>query len=122
MGVFINVSNHPSSKWGEKQRNAAREYGDIMDIPFPEVDPEAGTEKISDLAETYLKKIIEVENPVVMIQGEFTFSYALIRRLRENGITAVAGCTRRKAEEQVMPDGTTVKNSFFEFVGFREYE
>ncbi len=122
MGVFINLSNHPSSKWGEKERNAAREYGDIMDIPFPEIDPEASAEKISDLAEIYLKKIIEVDEPVVMIQGEFTFSYALIRRIREKGITAVAGCTKRKVEERVMPDGTAVKNSVFEFVGFREYE
>ena len=120
--MFINVSNHPSDKWSDQQLLAAREYGGIIDIPFPQIDPETSTGDISALAHDYMLKIEGYRDAVVMVQGEFTFSYALIKRLREKNIIVVAACTRRKAEEQVMPDGTTLKNSIFEFGGFREYE
>ena len=36
--MFINFSNHPSDAWGEVQLNAAMEYGDVMDVPFPAVN------------------------------------------------------------------------------------
>ena len=120
--MFINVSNHPSDSWSDQQLLAAREYGVIIDIPFPQIDPDTSTVEISALAHEYMLKIEEYRNAVVMVQGEFTFSYALTRRLREKDIIVVAACTRRKAEEQVMPDGTVLKSSIFEFGGFREYE
>lgn len=122
MKKFLNISNHPSGRWTERQLEAAKGYGDIIDIPFPQIEPEAGTEDIALLAEEYLRKIEPHEVSAVMVQGEFTFSYALIKRLRKMNITVVAACTKRKVEEQILPDGAVVKNSIFEFCGFREYE
>ena len=35
---FVNISNHPSSKWGDAQKGAALRMGygiELFDIPFP---------------------------------------------------------------------------------------
>lgn len=49
---FINLSNHPSSGWGEEQKQAAKQWGTIIDYPFPEVDAQSSTQNIKELAET----------------------------------------------------------------------
>ncbi len=37
---FLNISNHPSDKWTEKQLNSALELADqIIDLPFPNINP-----------------------------------------------------------------------------------
>ena len=33
--MFINFTNHASSKWSDAQLQAAKEYGSIVDIQFP---------------------------------------------------------------------------------------
>ena len=37
--MFINFSNHPSVRWSAEQTAAAIEFGDIVDVPFPDVLP-----------------------------------------------------------------------------------
>ena len=44
--MFINFSNHPSKAWGKTQLNAAMEYGEVIDIPFPAVNPYSNKEEI----------------------------------------------------------------------------
>ena len=39
--MFINFSNHASTRWGVPQKQAAKKYGEIVDMQFPNVDPEA---------------------------------------------------------------------------------
>ena len=39
--MFINLTNYSSEKWSEKQLNAARSYGEIVDIAFPLIDENA---------------------------------------------------------------------------------
>ncbi len=51
MGTFVNFSNHPSGGWSELQKNAAEEYGTIIDIPFPAVGCELTDRQMDDLAE-----------------------------------------------------------------------
>ena len=38
--IFINCSNHPSRYWSREQIEAAEQYGEVVDIRFPIVDPE----------------------------------------------------------------------------------
>ena len=38
--MFINYTNHPSDAWGEKQREEASKYGEILDIHFPDISPQ----------------------------------------------------------------------------------
>ena len=37
--MLINISNHSSDKWSMKQHLMAEKYGEIVDFPFPEIDP-----------------------------------------------------------------------------------
>lgn len=120
--MLINLTNHPSSRWSDKQKAAAEEYGEIVDMPFPVID-EAGDEKyIATLADEYLNKIVnlsDTQSVVVHLMGEQTFSYALIKRLRERGITCVASTTKRIVKEEVPGKKSEV---IFQFERFRAYE
>lgn len=120
--MLINLTNHPSSRWSDKQKAAAEEYGEIVDMPFPVID-EAGDEKyIATLADEYFNKIVKLsdtQSVVVHLMGEQTFSYALIKRLRERGITCVASTTKRIVKEEVPGKKSEV---IFQFERFRAYE
>lgn len=118
--LFINFSNHPSSFWDDAQRLAAEKYGEICDLPFPMVDGQSSEEEISQLADSYVAKIISMRKPeeiTVHIMGEMTFTFTVVTRLKELGIRCVASTTERKTSYNA--DGT--KLSEFSFVKFREY-
>ena len=121
MGIFINLSNHPSSQWSESQLAAARKIGKITDFRFPAIDPSDSPEKIKNIALGIFKFIMALGKPVVMVQGEYTFTYHMVRLLQEAGIRAVVSCSRRVSEEYVDENGNTVKVSSFRFEGFRDY-
>lgn len=53
--MFINVSNHPSSKWSQAQKDAAG--GEILDIPFPNINPRASTWEVEAMASEFEKRI-----------------------------------------------------------------
>lgn len=124
--MFINVSNHPSANWGAEQRIAAQQWGEIVDFAFPHVAPEADTKAVTALAETYYVRISEMipsgsAEAAIMVSGEFTFTYHLVTLLLQAGYRVVSACTRREAEEQTLPDGSSIKTARFTFVQFREY-
>ena len=119
--MFINLSNHSSDKWSEKQTKKAKEEGEIIDIPFPAVDPYGTDTYLNELVEEYCSKIMQWENPVVMLQGEYLFTYRLVNRLKSLGIKVVAGCSERRTIEYIDESGNTVRKSEFEFVDFKEY-
>ena len=118
---FINFSNHPSSHWKEEQVRAALEYGEIIDIPFPEIPANASEGDIAALAEQYAEEIACKNPAAVMCQGEFTFVYALVHRLNAIGIVCVAACSERRTVEYADENGNLKRESVFEFIRFREY-
>lgn len=118
--LLINLSNHPSANWGARQREAAEMYGEIEDMTFPAIPPEAGEGEITDLAEEYVARIeerAETRDVTVHIMGEMTFCYAVITRLQSLGIPCLSSTTRRQITEAA--DG--VKEVHFDFETFREY-
>lgn len=118
--LLINLSNHPSASWGARQREAAEMYGEIEDMTFPAIPPEAGEGEITDLAEEYVARIeerAETRDVTVHIMGEMTFCYAVITRLQSLGIPCLSSTTRRQITEAA--DG--VKEVHFDFETFREY-
>ncbi len=122
--MFINLSNHSVAKWGEAQKKAAHAIDEeraIHDLPFPNVSPTASTEDIAKMADELVDKLVKMEATVVLVQGEMTLTYAIVSRLQETGITAVAACTERKSVEKLQEDGSVLKTSVFEFVQFRSY-
>ena len=117
--LFLNLSNHPSGLWGDKQIAEAQKYGTIEDIPFPTISPEACYEEMEEMTNNIVKNILKKAEKAVVtvhVMGEMTFTYALVNKLKAEGITCVASTTERIAEEK---DG--VKTSEFKFVRFREY-
>ena len=56
-------------------RTFSKVYGDIVDIGFPAVDPKGDSDYIDKLVDEYYSKISKYDKPVVMLQGEFTFTY-----------------------------------------------
>ena len=116
MANFINFSNHPSINWSVEQLEKASENGEIVDIAFPEVDPDLDEEGIDKLAAEYVKKIMKYDIAVVMAQGEFTLCYAVVNKLKENNIRVIAACSQRITREE-----GNKRISEFNFVRFREY-
>lgn len=116
---FINFTNHPSSQWSESQILAAKSFGEIIDLPFPSVDPFCDEEEIEQLAKQYVDKITD-NNPVaVLCQGEYSLAYAVTFLLRQKQIPVLAACSSRMVTE-VSVNGETRRESVFQFVRFRE--
>lgn len=119
--MIINFSNHPSSLWSAEQLAAAQRYGEVIDLVFPDIDPYANEASLDSLASTYAQQILRLAPSAVLCQGECTFVYRLVRLLEEQDVPVLAACSRRKSQETLCPGGRTLKQSIFEFAGFRRY-
>ena len=119
--VFINHTNHPSTKWPEQERREAEAYGDIVDIPFPAIGADWDEQWVWSLAEENCRLLLAKEPAAVLCQGEFCYTYRLVQLLQENGIKALAATSERVAHVEVAEDGTSTTVSRFEFVRFRAY-
>lgn len=117
--LFINLSNHPSAGWGEEQMTQAKRYGQVVDLPFPQVDPMMTSEQVQSLADRCVKTILEMGDEADMtvhVMGEMTLCYHVVKALLAHGVRCVASTTERIATEV---EGKKV--SEFRFVQFREY-
>jgi len=134
--MLINLSNYSSSMWSEKQIKAANsQFGTIIDLPFPQINPEGANYEVDRLASEFAEKILEINfnhkmkraetddgvfssnSLTVHIMGELTFCYAMIQKLQIAKIPCVASTTARNSEI----DENGNKISVFEFVRFRKY-
>lgn len=119
--VFVNCSNHPSNNWGEQQLEAARKYGEVVDVPFPAVDPDISNADLEKLAQRVLEQILSMQPQAVMCQGEFTLTHLLVSRLMKEGIVVLSACSTRDVVEKVSEDGKVEKLAVYDFSGFRTY-
>ncbi len=124
--VLLNVSNHPSPKWGKKQMKAVEDdFGCslVRDIPFPPIPSDLSTEGVIHMARdfyaTYIRPTPEDEY-IVHLMGEQSFCFFLAEILLAEGISVVVSTTERKAVVETLPDGTIKKEAVFEFVQFRD--
>lgn len=124
--MLINFSNHPSSVWSKEQLDAAKQYGDIIDEPFPAVPPDASEKEIRMMANASILKIVglmlnsgQLDEPsAIHIMGEMTLTFAIVKRFIKEGFTCLASTTKR--EVTFDKDGNKVAS--FHFVKFRKYE
>lgn len=119
--ILVNLSNHPYSCWKENQKEAARKYGECIDLPFPDIKPSLDEADIELLSEQYVSKILEMREQGVVtvhVMGEFTFCYSVVRKLLMNDIVCIASCAKRDVE--YMENGS-IKQAIFNFERFREY-
>lgn len=120
--VFVNYTNHPSDKWSKAQLKAARDYGEVIDMPFPDISPNASESDISSLAEKACQKLEQLSPAAVLCQGEFSFVYQIVRRMTKRKIPVLAACSERIVAESTDENGVTHRTSEFKFVQFRQYE
>lgn len=120
--MLINLTNHPYSSWQAQQKNVALEqFGEVNDLPFPHISPEATEQEIAELADEFLTKILSIkesEEPfAVHLMGELCFCFALIEKLKKKKIKVIASTSERN----VVDLGNGKKQITFNFVKFREY-
>ena len=121
--MFINLSNHPSTRWESEQLVAATEFGEIFNMPFPKISPYANSSEINILAIEYYNSIAKMigeqkDKSVVHIAGELTLCYYLIKLLLQEDYRVVVSCSERIVEE--MEDNTICKK--FVFTQFRKID
>ena len=119
--LFINLSNHPSAGWTAEQLSAAQEYGEVVDMPFPQVAPDATEDDITKLADEQADKIRQLAadaETIVHVMGEMSLTYRLVSRLTALGIRCVCSTSYRIVKEE--GDGKRLVE--FHFNKFRSYE
>lgn len=119
--IFVNHTNHAAADWSAEQRAAAETFGEIVDVPFPEVPPQASELDVAELAEKNLREILNLQPTAVLCQGEFNYTFALVSALKEKNIPVLAATSERISSEVPQPDGSSRKVSVFRFVRFRRY-
>ncbi len=115
--MFINISNHPSCQWDEKQLSQALVLGGgkILDIQFPNVSP-TDHGKMSKYVNQILDDIpLHKDGLTFHIMGESGLVYQLVSLLIDK--YDIYHSTSQRVTEEV--DG--VKVSKFKFVQFRKY-
>jgi hypothetical protein len=130
--MLINLSNHSVKTWLCSQlKQAEKEYGEVLDLPFPNVPASADRSEIKALAVEYtelVKNILQTakgERNAVHLMGEFTFTYALVNMLKKMNISAVASTTERSVidkpddEEHVLKEIQALINSIIKAIRMR---
>lgn len=119
--IFINHTNHRSENWSAAQIEAAENFGRIVDLPFPEIPPNFSTEEVKQLVLENLQEILKLSPTVVLCQGEFSYTFAMVEELKKIKIPVIAATNERIVSEITDSDGSTKKVSVFRFVRFRAY-
>lgn len=119
--IFLNHTNHPSSKWSVEQISAAKIFGEIIDFPFPNIPPQADEIEIKKIVEENLREILNFSPAVVLCQGEFNYTFAMVTELKKNNIPVAAATSERIVSTVIEEDGSSKSLSTFRFVRFRNY-
>jgi len=119
--LFINLSNHPYASWSDEQKEASKAYGgEVVDLDFPTVDPEASEEELQRLSDEITQEIMEKSQTkavTVHVMGEMGLTVLLVSALKKKGIPCIYSTTVRISE--TLPDGSMRKE--FHFQRFRKY-
>jgi hypothetical protein len=125
MKVFINYSNHPTSKWSSDQLNAAKEMADrVIDESFPQINPEATEFDVVDLAKSEINRLFQTysgyDEFIIHIAGEMTFVAYFVSQINK-WWAANAICITSTTKRDVMENSDGSKTVKFGFVRFRQY-
>ncbi len=122
--MLINLSNHPLRSWTKNQiETAEKQFGEVVDLPFPNINPNWGEAEIMHLADDYFESVISILDnsngaaDAVHVMGELTFTFNIVTKLLNKGVICVASTTERNTKEI-----GEKKISEFIFVKFREYK
>jgi hypothetical protein len=115
--MLINFTNHPFETWSENQKNdAIKEFNEVIDFAFPQIDPELDEMELEKLVRKYLEEILSKKPSAVHIMGEMNFTFQMIYFLMQNKIPCYASTSERRMEKK----GDQIINTFI-FKRFRKY-
>lgn len=120
--MLINLSNHPCQNWSAEQKAVATsQFGEIIDLSFPQIPPDWDTDKICKLVNEYFhicEQLWEDEKSscTVHLVGEPVFCFILAQLLLKANICCVSATT-----ERIVVEENGIKVSKFRFKRFREY-
>lgn len=118
--IFLNLSNHPSSRWEKAQERAALALAGpgstVRDLQFPAADPRATCAELDELAQSILADVPQSAD-FAMVSGDFTLTVLLVMLLQERGVTCVAATSDRVIRSEKPGEKITQ----FTFVQFRRY-
>ena len=123
--TFINLSNHPVSSWSKEQVDAAVSLGlgNVVDLQggMPLVDPAADEGEVAKMADDIAAKVQTLNHVKgAFVAGDFTLTFALVSRLKKEGIRCFCTTSMRKVVEEKNNENI-IKKSLFAFVRWREY-
>lgn len=119
--MLINCTNHPHANWSAAQMRAALDaYGDVVDYPFPAVDPHLDEAQLTDMAERLCCDLLALGPDAVLCQGEMGLCFTLVSALQQHGVPVLHACSERRVCETQTPEGS-LRKSVFVFAGFRRY-
>jgi len=117
--MFLNISNHPSTKWVPRQLAAAQVLGTtVVDVPFPNVPPLATEADVAAIAKNLVASLaspVAGADDYAMVQGEQSLCWELSRRLIALGWRVCVATTERK----VIEGEGGQKTATFQFCQFR---
>jgi len=129
MTTGIVISNHGAEP---KTEQAMREQFGVKTILYfkhPNIDPHWSKVEVELLAEKYLEEN-EIMMPngkrlrglkVAVVNGEYGFSTACVKLLRQRNVKCYYPTTERNAKEVVKDDGSIEMTHTYVFVRFREW-
>ena len=128
--TFWNLSNHPIAlSWAATQCEAARAWDGLRleprDFPFPPVDPAADAQEVLVQGEAALEALIGAgarAGEPVLVMGEFTLVFQMVKGLLRRGLVPVTATTHREATQELLADGSVGMVHRFRFMRFRRYE
>lgn len=120
--LLVNLSNHPYKDWSEDQKKAAKKYGDVQDMAFPEIDPAMKIDKIKkEIAAAQIdeiKNMCKERSVTVHIMGEMSYTFYVVSQLKAFGIRCICSTSERDTEDL----GGGEKKVSFHFKRFRDYD
>ena len=111
--MLINCTNHPYARWNTLQRKAAAQYGLVLDMPFPKIEPQYSSDDLRRIVKTYADSIEDRHPDAVLVTGEFSFTFMLVDKLLTDGLKVLCTRSKRLARESINPDGSSEKRTVF---------
>ncbi len=107
---FLNISNHPRSEWCASQLEAAQDLApQILDIPFPQVEPKLSDKKFDKLVKTFFEDLdkqgLIERSSHAMVMGDFAMTFALVERLKKANIECWVTTSDRRDANQLFQFG-----------------
>lgn len=118
------ILNHKLSE--EQIKDLQTNYGITQIDYLPEelkylwsnINPSAFKEELHNNIEPITDLILDYD--YVIVQGEMTATYRVVRCCKYDDIIALAACSKRESIEKVI-NNKTVKSTVFKHIQFREY-